>query len=66
MALVNKINIVNSQISNCDDLAKCFTDTLTDEIEDCSEYWVVFDRYDPQSRKIIQDLTEQKTFCCAL
>ena len=62
MALVNKINIANSQISNCDDFAKCFTDTLTNEIEDCSECRVVFDRYDPQSRKIMQDLTEQKKF----
>ena len=37
MAIVNKINIANSQISNYDDFPKWFTDTLIDEIED---WWV--------------------------
>ena len=46
MAMVNKMNIANSQISNYDDFAKCFTDMITNETED-----VVYDRYDPQSLK---------------
>ena len=51
MAIVNKINIANSQISNYDDFAKCFTDMITNETEDCGEFHVVYDRYNPQSLK---------------
>ena len=31
MSIVNKINIANRQISNCDDFTKCFTDMTTNE-----------------------------------
>ena len=51
MTIVNKINIANSQVSNYDDFAKCFTDIITNETEDCGEFHVVYDRYDPQSLK---------------
>ena len=51
MAIVNKINIANSQVSNYDDFAKCFTDMITKETEDCGGFHVVYDRYDPQSLK---------------
>ena len=51
MAIVNKINIASSQISNCDDFAKCFTDIIANETDNCDEFWVGFDRYDPQSLK---------------
>ena len=51
MAIVNKINIANSQIINYDDFAKCFTDIITIETEDCGEFRVVYDRYDPPSLK---------------
>ena len=51
MAIVNKSNIANSQISNYDDFAKCFTDMITNETEDCDKCYVVYDRYDPQSLK---------------
>ena len=40
MAIVKKINIVNSQISICDDFFKCFTDMITNETEDCDEFRV--------------------------
>lgn len=49
MAIVNKINVANRQISNCDDFAKCFTDMTTNETEDCHESRVVINRYDQQS-----------------
>ena len=49
MTIVNKINIANSQVSNYDDFAKCFSDMITYETEDCGEFHVVYDRYDPQS-----------------
>ena len=48
MTIVNKINIANSQVSNYDE---CFTDIITNETEDCGEFHVVYDRYDPQSLK---------------
>ena len=51
MAIVNKINIANSQISNYADFSKCFTDMIPMETEDCGEFRVVYDRYDPQSLK---------------
>ena len=51
MAIVNKSNIANSQIGNYDDFAKCFTDMITNETEDCDKFHVVYDRYDPQSLK---------------
>ena len=51
MAMVNKMNIANSQISNYDDFAKCFTDMITIETENCGEFPVVYDRYDQQSLK---------------
>ena len=44
MAIVNKMNIANSQISNYDDFAKCFTDMITNETEDCGGFHVVYDR----------------------
>ena len=46
-----KDKVANSQITNCDDSAKCFTDMITNEIEDCDELWVGFDRYDSHSLK---------------
>ena len=46
MAIVNKINIANCQISNCDEFVM-----ITNETEDCSEFRVVFYRYDPHSLK---------------
>ena len=52
IAIVKKINIANSQISNCDHFAKFFTDMVTSKTEDCSEFRVGFNRYDPQSLKI--------------
>ena len=67
MAIVNKINIANSQISNCVDFAKCVTDTTTNEIEDSDYCRVVFDRYDPQSLKNnTRSNRTKRTFCCAL
>lgn len=46
MAIANKINIANSQISNCDGFTKPFTDMITNEAEDCDEFSVACDRYD--------------------
>ena len=66
MAVVNKINIAKSQISTYDDFAKCFTDMITIETEDCGEFRVVYDRYDPQSLKNNRRSNRKKTFCCAL
>ena len=43
MAIVNKLGIANSQISNCDDFAKCFTDMTANETGDCDEFRVVFE-----------------------
>ena len=51
MAIVNKMNIVNSQTSNYDDFAKCFSDMIANETEDCGEFHVVYDRYNSQSLK---------------
>ena len=51
MTIVNNINTANSQISNRDDLAKCFTDMITNGIEDCDQFWIGFHRYDPHSLK---------------
>ena len=51
MAKVSKINIANSQLNNCDDIAKCFTDMITNKTEDCDKFRVEFDRYDPKSLK---------------
>ena len=51
MAIVSKINIANSQLNNCDDIAKCFTDMITNKTEDCDKFRVEFDRYDPKSLK---------------
>ena len=51
MAIVSKINIANSQLNNCDDIAKCFTDMITNKTEDCDQFRVEFDRYDPKSLK---------------
>lgn len=51
MAIANKINIANSQISNCDGFTKPFTDMITNEAEDCDEFSVVCDRYDAKSLK---------------
>ena len=51
IAIVNTINIANSQINNCDDIAKCFTDMIANETEDCDKFPSEFDRYDPQSLK---------------
>ena len=51
MAIVNNINITNGQISNCDDLAKCFTDRTTNKTEDCGELSVGFDKHNPHSLK---------------
>ena len=67
MAIVNKINIANSQISNYDDFATCFTDMITIETEDCGEFRVVYDRYDQQSLKNnTRSNRKKQTFCCAL
>ena len=62
MAIVNKINIANSQISNYDDFAKCFTDMITSETEDCGEIRLVYDRYDPQSLKNNTRSNRKKNF----
>ena len=62
MAMVNKINIANSQISNYDDFAKCFIDMITIETEDCGEFRVVYDRYDPQSLKNNTRSNRKKNF----
>ena len=62
MAIVNKINIANSQISNYDDFAKCFTDMITNETEDCGEFHVIYDRYDPQSLKNNTRYDRKKNF----
>ena len=43
MAIVNKLWITNSQISNCDHFAKCFADMTTNETGDCGEFRVVFE-----------------------
>ena len=51
MAMVKNINIVNSQISNCDNFTKCSTDMITNETEDCDEFRVWFHRHDPQTLK---------------
>ena len=51
MAIVSKINIANSQLNNCDDISKCFTDMITNKTEDCDKFRVEFDRYDPKSLK---------------
>ena len=51
MAIVSKINIANSQLNNCDDISKCFTDMITNKTEDCHKFRVEFDRYDPKSLK---------------
>ena len=67
MAIVNKINIANSQVSNYDDFAKCFTDMTTNETEDCGEFQIVYDRYDQQSLKNNARYNRKKrTSCCAL
>ena len=34
MDIVKRINILNSQIRNCDDIIKCFTDMRNNETED--------------------------------
>ena len=62
MAIVNKINIANSQIINYDDFAKCFTDIITIETEDCGEFRVVYDRYDSPSLKNNTRSNRKKNF----
>ena len=67
MAIVSKINIANSQLNNCDDIAKCFTDMITNKTEDCDKFRVEFDRYDLKFiEKQIKIQRNRRTLSCAL
>ena len=63
MAKVSKINIANSQLNNCDDIAKRFADMITNKTEEWDKFRVEFGRYDLKPLKNKLRSNETEGFC---